>query len=285
MAITAYPQEVSADVLLSQSFDSHALGKPLKYSMYLPPEYDVESGTRYAAIYLLPGLGDTETTWVKRGKVETTLDNLIERGEIPPVLVVMPDTNSSWVVDSADVRGPGNYATALRDDLIAHVDANFRTIAERYGRAIAGVSMGGFGALRLAFETPERYAATAGLSAALWMFMDENYEMPADEEKLFKGSFGTPFSYQRFKRQRPDAFLVNVKNHDERLGVYLTVGDDDPWEVPCVFDLFSLMKERKVPVEFRITNGGHSWKLWAVTLSDVLRFFAREFVRHKNVDE
>ena len=100
-------------------------------------------------LYLLHGRGDSMSAWVQ---MKGALDELIASGEIPPTIAIMPDapwsSRASYYVDSA-YRGadPGRpVETAFTEDLIAHVDATYRTVADRSGRGVAGYSMGGYGA-------------------------------------------------------------------------------------------------------------------------------------------
>ena len=272
---------VQAELLLSRHFASQALGRAMNYSIYLPPGYDSKSEHTYPTVYLLHGVGDNENAWPKLGKVEATMERLIATEELPPMIVVAPDTGTSWLVDSADVGGPGDYARAVRDDLVAHIDNTYRTIPERRGRAIAGNSMGGFGALRLAFEKPDIYAAVAGLSSALWLRLEDDSVLNTHQEKIFQGSFGTPFDAARFRRLSPISLLDKVKRYNGRLGILLTAGDDDVFRAYRSTTIFySMLRDADIPAELRIVDGGHTWKHWAQVLPLVLKFFAEEFKRY-----
>ncbi|MBP2350357.1 enterochelin esterase-like enzyme [Kribbella aluminosa] len=132
-------------VIKSAAVRSATLGEDINYNVYLPAGYD-ESTRRYPVIYLLHGRGDSMSAWTQ---VKSRLDELIGSGEIPPAIAIMPDapwsSRASWYVDSA-YKGadPGRpVETAFFKDLVPQVDATYRTIADRTGRAIAGYSMGG----------------------------------------------------------------------------------------------------------------------------------------------
>ncbi|MGF1526219.1 MAG: alpha/beta hydrolase [Candidatus Competibacterales bacterium] len=267
-----------ADVIEGQ-FESHALGRAMAYSLYTPPNY--RPGTpverAYPLVYLLHGVGDNHRAWVKWGQVETTTDGLINAGQLPPLLIVIPDVAVSWLVDSAPA-GPGDYATAVARDLVAHMDANYPTVAARRGRAITGHSMGGFGALRLAFAHPEVFAATAAMSAALWSHLTPDSVLTPRQERIFQGSFGHPFDPKRFLAARPRALISGVLAHGEPLGVLLTAGDDDVFRAyRSTFELAMDLREAGIETELRITDGGHTWGLWRTTLGPVLQFLAAHF--------
>lgn len=264
-----------ADVL-EREFFSTALDGNMSYSVYLPPGYDDGGAQPYPVLYLLHGVGDNNRAWVKLGKVEAVSDPLITSGELDPFIVVMPAAKTSWYVDSSEVDGPGDYATAVREDLVRHVDATYLTRAQRSGRAVAGLSMGGFGALRLALERPEVYVAAAGMSSALWLHVKPDTVLNARQEKIFSGSFGTPFQPERFLRQSPSAYFEHAVASDNLPGLYITAGDDDRFRAyRSSTELYGAMREAGIEAQLRITDGDHVWPTWAATLPDVLRFMSR----------
>ena len=277
--VVAPPSPAAAELLLSQSFESRALGGPMRFSIYLPPGYHAtgDDRLRYPVVYLLHGVGDDERAWPSFGHVGGTLDRLIAAGELPPFIVVMPNGARSWWVDSADIGGPGNYGSAVRDDLPAHVETTWRAETGRDGRFVAGLSMGGFGALRTAFEYPERYRAVGALSAALWNRVAPGWK-PADPDRMariFDGSFGVPFDPQRFLANHPRRLLPRIKNPPEPFGIYLAAGDDDGFGTQfATVELFGELRELAVPVELRIDDGGHDWKVWRRALGPLLQWFA-----------
>jgi len=111
----------------------------------------------YAVLYLLHGLSDDHTIWMRRTSIERYVSGL-------PLIVVMPDGGRSFYVNAVD--GPA-YETAMVDDLVNTIDRFFPTRAERGGRCLAGLSMGGYGAFRLALGNPTRYCSAVSHSGAL----------------------------------------------------------------------------------------------------------------------
>lgn len=269
----------AGELLWSQSFESRALAGPMRFSIYLPPGYHApdDAHRHYPVLYLLHGVGDDEKAWPTFGRVEETLDTMIAAGTLPPFIVVMPNGGRSWWVDSADIGGPGNFGSAMRDDLPAHVEATWRAETGRAGRFLAGLSMGGFGALRSGFAYPERYRAVGALSAALWNRVAPGWK-PADPDRMariFDGSFGAPFDPQRFLANHPRRFLPRVKNPPEPFGIYLAAGDDDGFGTQfATLEMFEELRELGIPVELRIDDGGHDWKVWRRALGPMLQWFA-----------
>jgi len=276
-AFSAWPAGpcARAEMLVSQHFHSPALKEEMAYSVYLPPGASGEGERRFPVVYLLHGVGDSERTYAEAGTVAATMDRLIARGEIAPMIVVMPDGRRSWYVNSKEI---GAYETAVIRDLMRHVEAEYPAARQPAARFITGHSMGGFGALHLAFKYPRRFGAAAAMSAALWDRVDEGFELPADLEGIFAGAFGDPFDPERFMAAHPRAYLPALKACGCAPPVYLTSGDDDYFNAHrSTFRLFTDLRNAGLKAELRITDGGHTWKLWRKTaLPRVLRWFSRQ---------
>ena len=151
-------------------FDSPILGRKIRAAVYLPAALvdGKEAQPRVPVIYLLHGLGDNHTAWPRLGRIKPTLDRLIASGDLQPVIVVMPDAASSWYVNDVRPDGYGRVFDAFRSDLITAVDARYPAVACSRGRAIGGLSMGGYGALLLGIAQPHLFAAIFSLSGAVF---------------------------------------------------------------------------------------------------------------------
>lgn len=140
--------------------------------VYLPPGYEA-GNTRYPVTYLLHGFGGSGAQWTSWGKTEaregwsiaTAMDRLIAAGTVQPMIIVMPDAQVP-LIGSMYVDGPdsGGWETFLAGELVAWTDRSFRTLAAPASRAIAGHSMGGYGALRTALRHPDVFGVTYGIS-------------------------------------------------------------------------------------------------------------------------
>ena len=152
--------------------------------VYLPPSYDAGTA-RYPVVFYLHGASGSETDWTTQGRLTATMDSLVARG-VPEMIVVMPDGDDGWwttwdaLNDPACVRDRARkepaatycvpwpkYDDYVARDLVAHVDSTYRTIADRSHRGIAGLSMGGYGAVSLALGYPDVFAAAASHSGVL----------------------------------------------------------------------------------------------------------------------
>ena len=150
-----------ANDVTTVEFHSPAVDRTMKYNVVLPPDYE-SSDERYPVLYLLHGLTQDYTTWSRLGAP-------FYAREIGELIVVMPDGGNSWYVNWAE-SGEGqknDWEDHVVRDVVAHVDANFRTIARREGRAIAGLSMGGYGALTMGLRNSEMFISIGSTSGAL----------------------------------------------------------------------------------------------------------------------
>lgn len=173
--------EVRADTLFS-----HALGAPKRFMVYLPPSYHREPARRYPVAYYLHGAWGAEDDWVTLGRIDSTMDSLVTAG-LPEMMLVFPDGDDGWYTTwnalnntatcRADTvrREPAatycvtwpKYDEYIARELVAHVDSAYRTLANRANRGIAGLSMGGYGAMTLALRYPALFAAAASHSGVL----------------------------------------------------------------------------------------------------------------------
>ncbi|GAB2671924.1 alpha/beta hydrolase-fold protein [Kribbella swartbergensis] len=270
-------------VITAATVRSAILGEDINYNVYLPPGY-AESTQRYPVLYLLHGRGDTMAAWTQ---VKSRLDDLIGSGEIPPTIAVMPDapwsSRASYYVDSAYTGAdPGRpVETAFFRDLVPHVDASYRTIADRTGRAVAGYSMGGAGALRYAMAHPEVFGASIVLSPAVYVPLP-----PAESSAREFGAFGKgkdPFSEAVYLRLNYPAAFKSFAATGLRSHLYIAVGDDE-WKNPKPADythdldfeahvVFNqAVRVPNLTSEFRVVDGGHDWDVWGPTFAEGAKY-------------
>lgn len=148
--------------LQTVSFISPAVGRQMKFDIVLPPDY-AESGERYPVLYLLHGYMQNYTVWGRN------LGAAFYARHFADLIVVMPDAGNSWYINYASNEGNqrNNWEDHVVRDVIGYVDTNFRTVARREGRAIAGLSMGGYGAIMLGLRHPDMFISMGSTSGAL----------------------------------------------------------------------------------------------------------------------
>ncbi|WP_461125477.1 alpha/beta hydrolase [Spirosoma aerophilum] len=270
-----------ARLLESLIMNSSLLNQALKFSIYLPPDYYV-SNRRYPVVYLLHGYGDNETSWVQFGEADRIADEGIKAGELPPMIIVMPNGGASWFVN--DYQNKVRYEDMFVQELIPHIDSMFRTRTQREFRGVSGLSMGGFGSLALAMHHPELFGSCAALSAGIRT--DEGFKSIPDERYnlVFAPVFSGPAKGDErltitWKRNSPITLARSAPEKDlSNVRWYIDCGDDDALTVGNAMLHLALL-DRKIPHEYRVRDGGHTWSYWRTGLPDALKFLATSFQR------
>lgn len=151
----------------AESLRGNLLGEPsvVQVIVYLPPGYADDLDRRYPVITLLHGIFDRPDVWVDHFKVPEILDRMIGDGRLPPVIVVFPEgRNRLGGGFYRDSPVSGDWGDFVARELVQRIDADFRTIPARGSRALAGHSMGGYGAIHAAMEHPDVYATVYAMS-------------------------------------------------------------------------------------------------------------------------
>lgn len=270
----------SAGEILERVAPSPALGRDLPYVVYLP-DAAAAGDARFPALYLLHGYGGGRHEWVRGGRIEETLDRMIADGAIAPVIVVMPEAGRSWYVDSARFGGPGDYETAIVRDLVTAVDAAHPTRAEPRFRAVAGLSMGGHGALRLAFGHPETFGDVAALSPAIHDAGGLSGPLgatPEERERWYPRTTGATFDLATFHAQSPFALIAEVTAQRDPPRVFLASGDDDYFDLQDgTVGMYLALRRIGLEPELRIGDGGHDWAYWRSVVPEMLGFLDAGF--------
>ena len=291
--------------VVTRQFQSAALGVTKDYLVYLPAGYDEAPGRRWPVFYYLHGLTGDETSWVRGGHLDEAADRLGLAA-----IVVMPDGDDGFYADSARAidydacmrDGTGlfipqmqpraktcvrhhAYETYLTRDLIGDVDATYRTIARRDARAIAGLSMGGFGALELAMRHPDLFAATAshsGVDALLYggphpyvpgkVVQSDVKTWGAAVGEIgawVRGIFGSELaSWQGY-----DPATLVAKLQPGQLAIYLDCGTEDSFALnDGAAYLHDLLLARHIDHAFFLGPGGHDFSFWIPRLPESLKF-------------
>ncbi|MEM6677522.1 MAG: alpha/beta hydrolase family protein [Pseudomonadota bacterium] len=273
----------AGDLRQDLSIESAALGRPLPYSLYLP-DAAADPTRRFPVVYLLHGYNGGQYEWARGGRIEAMLDAMIAAGEIPPLIVVMPEAGTSWYVDSAQFGGQGDYETAITEDLVAAIDAAWPTRPTAHHRAIAGNSMGGHGALRLAMLRPDVFVATAGLSPAIWRpggvsaLSGPGARDAASRERWYPKTTGETFELAVFNLQSPFALVERAAAAKPPPAILLAVGDDDFFGLyDGTVELYIDLRRAGLKPELRVGDGGHDWDYWRGAAAEAFRFFATHF--------
>ena len=273
------PLQPRSRVLVDQLMPSTALHHPLRVTLYLP--LGASPKTRLPIIVLLHGVHGSGPDWVDRGQIQAIADALIAAGRLPPVIIAMPSAGTSWYVNSADIGGPGNYETAIGTELPLWLARYWNARADRGGRAIAGASMGGFGALHLAFNDPTHWVAAASLSGTFLTVVEKQAAIPLLNQRLIDGSFGMPFDRQRLLEASPVTLAADLyAAHKTFPAVFLGCGKRDQLHLlPELVSMAAELRSLGVPARVAVIDGGHDWYTWRQLLPQTLVFLGQQF-RH-----
>jgi enterochelin esterase-like enzyme len=253
---------VEAGEVLAQVFRAGSLGRDYAYKIYLPEGYANET-KRYPVLYLLHGSGGDENEWLDTGGLRETMDELIAKRQLQPMIVVMPGHPPGWWVEGAE--------TALMQELIPHVEGKFRVDPAPGKRVLAGVSAGGFGALNLVLKYPARFAAAALFSPAVYDPLP-----PAHSSAMRLPLFQTAgkFDPQRWRALNYTAHIEAYKKSGTIVPLFIHSGDAD--NLGIAFQSAQLFEKLRLhqpgQVALRIDSGDHEWALWQRALPQALLF-------------
>lgn len=239
-------------------FHSAALDRDAKYRILLPRGYANGKG-RFPVLYLLHGLYGDDLNWDTLTGLERYARNL-------PLIIVMADAGNSWYTNSAsDPKDKFEDYTAK--DLIDEIDAKYRTIPVQRARAVAGLSMGGYGAIKLAMKYPDEFVLAGSLSGALDAGRDLDKRVAEFHDQLVK-VFGADDSTTR---KDNDVFrLVERVDVSQLPYLYLACGEQDENFLKTNREFVEQLSARKIAYEYHETLGAHAWDYWDRSLRSML---------------
>ena len=173
---------VPATLVETIQLQSKLVNATLPYNVILPADYRTSKTTRYPVLYLLHGLGGHYSDWLTR-------TNIADYAGQYRMIVVMPEGNDSWYVDGA-AGSNDKYESYILRELMPDVDRRYRTLQSRYGRAIAGLSMGGYGAIKYGLKYPSTFAFAGSVSGAFGVTRYTEKEMGGASWEPFLKIFG-----------------------------------------------------------------------------------------------
>jgi len=257
-------------------FDAPSVGRSLRFNLVLPKDYG-QSEKRYPVLYLLHGYGGNYTGWIA--------DGAADYAAAYDLIIVVPDSGNSWYANwkASEDGKKNNWEDYIVKDVVGYVDSHYRTISRRQGRAIGGLSMGGYGAVVIGLRNPEMFCSVASHSGAL------SYGRKF-AERLKKGEPVSPFGprpdwmsdfdipgFGTYSERSPrgqiitsleeadaiDVFkLVVGLDEDKRPDIYIGCGRSD-----FLFDSFKAfgehLRENNITHTSRVSDGAHTHEYWA----------------------
>lgn len=265
------------------AMNSRILKHPVNYCVYLPAGYDAGSRKRpsqsYPVLYFLHGLGDNERTLFNSGGW-TLIDDLRQQHKIGEFLIVAPEGGRTFYINSAN--GSVRYSDFFLQEFIPLIETKYRIEKGRDHRAITGISMGGYGALRFAFAFPEMFSAVSAQSAALITDSPQELDTAARSGaplgKVLAAVFGSPIVVQHWKHNSPFHLAKQNQAALRRLDIYFNCGRDDNYgfEVGAAALNEQLQKE-KIKDEYHLYAGDHSFSYFMVHFPEIMEFHSRAF--------
>ncbi len=254
------------------SFQSPHAGGEYSYLVYLPPKYEAEPNKRYPVMYWLHGSGGNQRTGIRFVEL---LDPQIRASKVPPMIVILVNgVGKNLYLDAPD--DGKKVESAIIQDLVPHVDKTYRTLATRESRGIEGFSMGGFGALHLAFKYPETFGVVSGLAPAL--------VYPASGFKKVENAFqNSPLATSEEFFEANDPFKLADKNASalrDKMRIRLVVGDaDSRFTFSRTQEMHAWLTKLKIKHSYREFPGvKHSYKkLYEIGGDEMFAFFREAF--------
>jgi S-formylglutathione hydrolase FrmB len=267
------------------ALNSRILKRVIHYCVQLPPGYDANehSPRRYPVLYFLHGLGQNEQTLFNTGGWNL-IEDLRQQHKIGDFLMVAPEGMRSFYVNSAD--GSVRYSDFFLREFMPYIESKYRIRPGREGRAITGVSMGGYGALRFAFAHPELFSAVSAQSAALMTASAQELDAAEDSgapiAKLLGTVFGQPVDVTHWKENSP--FVLAKKNEARlrKLAIYFNCGQEDDYGFEKGAQaLHQQLLAEGIQHQYHLYPGDHSLTYFLAHIGETMEFHSRAFGAQK----
>jgi S-formylglutathione hydrolase FrmB len=266
---------LAAERVECNAIKSRYVPGPVGYCALLPPDYDAHPDRKFPVLYFLHGLGGDQTFLVSSGGWQI-IENLWEQKKIGEFVIITPQADNSFYINSKDRRV--KYEDFFIREFIPRMEKKYRLLGTRQGRAISGVSMGGYGALRLAFKYPQLFVSVAAHMPALLERLPLG-SGDAGFTRFFGNAFGSPADEAFWKANTPFVFARRADlRRLKSLKIYADCGDHDNYGFDAgLRQLDKLLSRRRVLHSFHIYPGQHNWEFVARHLEESLRFQSSAF--------
>ena len=262
---------------------SRILKRAVRYCVFIPSGYDSATAKhppeRYPVLYFLHGLGDNEQTLFNSGGW-TLLDDLRKHKKMGDFLIVAPEGRRGFYINSATGSEP--YSDFFLQEFIPYIEGKYRIPSARNSRAISGISMGGYGALRFAFAHPEMFSAVSAQSAALITETPQQLDAAANSGSpllaVLGPVFGKPIDVPHWSANNP--FVLAKKNAAglRRLSIYFNCGQEDNYGFEKgAAALDHELSEQHIQHEYHSYPGDHSISYFLSHFAEVMEFHSKAF--------
>ncbi|MDD2538798.1 MAG: alpha/beta hydrolase-fold protein [Bacteroidales bacterium] len=248
------------------SMESQILGEMRCYAVYLPQSYHTDNAKEYPVLYLLHGAGGNWRDWSRFGNVARIADQLMNAGESREMIIVMPDAGTTLMTYFNG--GTWNFQDHFFQEFMPAVETRYRIRPGKESRAIAGLSMGGQGAVMYGCHRPDLFSVVYAMSAYLYRMELSAFNMENPVHRDIQ---------QRVEDNNAVKYIHNLTEEQARelssLTWIIDCGDDDfTYAANVEFSL--AMKEKGIPLQVRIFDGAHSWDYWQASLRRALPYIS-----------
>jgi len=252
---------------------STILARPVRYCAFLPESFDQDKTRRYPVLYYLHGLGDNEQSLLNLGGWDL-IEELRRQGKIGDFVVLAPSGGHTFYLNSAD--GKLRYEDFLTQEFMPQMEKKYRVEGGRATRGITGVSMGGYGALRLAFKYPQQFAAVSAQMPALIAEIPPNFAAggAGSPASMLGDIFGSPFNQAFFERNNVFRYAKTDPAAElKRMKIYFDVGSNDDYGFEQgAQKLHLLLDSRGIANEFHVYPGRHEPQFVVRHFGEVVQF-------------
>jgi len=260
------------------SIESHMLHRPVRYCVMLPSNYEKET-RKYPVLYFLHGLGENEQALMRSGGWGL-IEDLAREHKVGDFIMVAPEGRGTFFINSAD--GHNRYSDFLISEFLPFIEAHYRIIRTRKSRGVTGLSMGGYGALRLAFAHPELFGSVSAQSAAL--ITETPAQLNADLKDagplagLLGSVFGNPIDVAHWKQNNPFELARKDQIQIRTQAIYINCGDQDDYGFDGgATQLHKQLTAEGVHHEFHLYPGRHSADYFLSHLGETIEFHWHAF--------
>lgn len=249
-------QDVPHGTVSKVWYDSKAAGFRRRMSVYTPAGYNPCGKTRYPVLYVLHGIGGDENAWLELGRAAQIMDNLIAQGKAEPMIVVFTNGNISQEAapgeNSTGYTRPttqlpktmeGSFEASF-PEIVKFIDSNYKTVARKQGRAICGLSMGGFHTLYISLNYPDMFGYSGMFSAAIGVSDPSISPIYQDFDKKLETYFS----------KKPALLWIGC-------------GDTD-FLIQANRDFVKKLQDNNYPHEYLENDGGHIWRNWRIYFTE-----------------
>lgn len=266
LAVSVFAQFPPSGKIEYKTMPSKILNQDREYAVYLPKSYNTNPDQKYPVLYLLHGGGGSHTDWAKQGSLEGAANQMIDANEACEMIIVCPEAGKTFMnyFNNPDWR----YEDYFFEEMIPFIESNYRVIADKKHRAIAGLSMGGQGTIVYASHHPELFCAAYAMSGYLYA-MDLPFINPDDQVMQKVQKLVNDNNCIKYLGNANDEKVKQMKT----VSWFIDCGDDD-FTFPLNMEYVAELREKQISYQLRVRDGGHTWEYWHSALYIALPFIS-----------